>query len=188
VGESTWFDKKVIANGVTTSLYYNNNTQNFVYNWNDPNNAMHYACLRIDKVNATSSGILTDTCTQSMAGTILYNINVYDGQQYTATGYLKFDQNVITDILEIYLENLTKFFQPGDKSVLFLAFLISFSMLLIGLGLSQSIPGSGAVLSNIMMCLGIVICYLLGFWAISLTSLFTLIILNIINFIIAERR
>lgn len=178
IGSSTWFDKKIITNGVATSLYYNNDTHNFVYNWNDPSNSMHQACLRVDIFNSTRSMTLTDTCTESMAGTILYNVDVNNNNKYVATGYLKFDQKIITNILEIYNAIATKF-AIGNTLTVFLAFILSLTLLFLGLRY-------GAIVANILFTLGIAASFLLGFWIVSLTSLVTMIIFNVINYLVVE--
>ena len=178
LGESTWFDNAVVVEGVETSLYFNNLTNNFVYNFNDPSNEMHQACLRVDVYNKTGQYILSDECTTSTAGSILYHITAKNDSRFTGTGYLHFDEDIITDIVEKIFESVEKFWD--FTGMIFYAFILALLFIMMGVW-HPELAHAGLALSSI-------ISYFAGFWHISVMMLGSIITLGIINYYVTRPR
>lgn len=78
--------------GITTSVYYNNATENFVFTWIDPTGNMHMACMRVTNTTYLGTETMSDSCQTSTSGTLLYNLaSPKNDTQYLAMGYLKYD-------------------------------------------------------------------------------------------------
>lgn len=176
-----WFDDFETTLGVITNLYFNNVTNNFVYTWTDPTSAMHQACLRVDEMNRTGKFELNTTCIESASGTILYNIPILNaGSTYTGTGYLKFDFPMITDVVTKIMASPSSFFNISPFMGLFIALLFCITMVMIGLPVPD--------LSLTFLGIGVLICSLLGLWAISLMQVTSIIFLILIQLYIKGKR
>ena len=175
-----WFDDFETTLGINTNLYFNNATNNFVYTWTDPTSSMHFACLKVDEMNRTGKFELNTTCVESTSGTILYNIPILNaGSTYTGTGYLKFDFPMITDVVTKLVTPLSSFFSVYPFMGLFIALLFCITMVMIGLPKPS--------LSITLLGIGVLICSLLGLWAISLMQVTSIIFLIIIQLYLKGR-
>jgi len=176
--DETWYDNYDIVRGVETSLVFNNATYNFRYTFNDPSGAMHEACLKVEKINATETKVIADNCTESTAGTLLVGIGTPPANltgHYIAKGYLKFDQLVLTDFLEKIWQASWKIFKLTDASRgfgLFISFMIVITLTFIGIW--------NPMTAIIMSLVGIVTTSLLGFFELTIGSIMALTVLGLV--------
>jgi len=109
-----WFDNYDIYNGVAYNFTFSNTTKNYVFIWNDPNSAMHLACLKVEQIRSSPSNILINhTCVDSYSGVIIVNIGVnasVSGNTYLGTAYFKFDD--VEPVGSIW----ARFFESGWKT------------------------------------------------------------------------
>lgn len=77
-----------IANGVSYSLTYNNDTTNFRYTFSNNNNAITNTCLKLYKVVNTNDVLWNNTCVTSTAGTILQDVYNTSGTTWKAKVYI----------------------------------------------------------------------------------------------------
>jgi len=176
-----WLDNFGTTLGVNTNLYFNDATQNFVYTWSDPSESIHYGCLRVDKTNDSGKYNLSNTCTESVSATIIYNIPLLEnGTDYIGTGYLRFDDMIITNRVVKSIAAVRDFFRQDPIGSLFIGFLFCLTMLLIG------IPNP--VLSSTLLGFGIILTSTLGLYAISGMQLGSIIMLILIQIYLAGRQ
>lgn len=166
---------------VNTNLYYNEDTNNFVFIWSDPTGDTHYGCLRVDKTNDSGKYSLTDNCTESASGTIVHNIApLSNGTEYIATGYLKYDFEIIVDRVTFTVAKVRDYFRQQPMPSLFIAYLIVLALFLIG------IPNP--VVSSTLLGLGSIITYMMGMLQVSITQIGAIIILILIQVYLAGRQ
>lgn len=175
-----WLDDFSNIFDVNTQLYYNNATQNFVFVWSDPGGEVHYGCLRVVYFNDTGKYIPFDNCTQSASGTIIYNINPQNGTEYIATGYFRYDNEIIAERLAISFEALRDFFTERPLPSLFIAYMLTLVLFLIG------IPQP--IIAESLLGLGIIISFMLGMLSVTLLQIGAVVILIIIQFYLAGRQ
>lgn len=170
-----WFDNFDTTLGVATSLTYNDATQSFTYTWADPNSNMHQGCLKVVKTNRTRETVLSDTCVTSAASTIVQSISaVQNGSNFIATGYLRFEDIIVTDTLVKEFAELFTFSGVGDKRESLFAGMI----LIGGLGLiGVPFPAVGMLL----MALGIIVSFILKIYLIGYGLVVAIIVLFIIQ-------
>lgn len=178
---SDWFTNFDTTLGVTTDLYFNDATQNFVYTWSDASGDMYYACLRVDKFNDTGKYNLSNTCTESTSGTILYNIPVLEnGTEYIGTGYLKYDNEIITDVVSKIVVAARALFRLAPNIGLFLTIMFCVTMFMIGLpnpALSLAFLGVGVMFTSIF-----------GLFYLSWLQVSTIVVLALIQLYIMGRQ
>jgi len=61
---------------------------------------MHYGCLEVTQRTGKKDTILSDSCTLSPSASIVYAITPENGTTFIGVGYMKFDNEFMTDILE----------------------------------------------------------------------------------------
>lgn len=176
-----WFNDFETTLGVNTNLYFNNITNNFVYTWTDPSGLIHQACLRVDKRNDSGKFNLSNNCVTSTSGTIIYNVaTLHNGTEYIGTGYLKYDNEMITDIVSHLVESVRSFFRTNPVHSLFIAFLFCLALLMMGIpnpALSIALFGIGIIFSSIF-----------GLYVISSLQLGSIIVLILIQLYLAGRQ
>lgn len=176
-----WYDDYDTTLNVNTNLYFNDDTNNFVYTWSDPSGLMHEACLRVDLMNDSGKYNLSDSCVEATSGTIIYNIPVLqNGTEYSGVGYLRYDNIVITDIVYKIIEKVRDFFGQDPRLSLFYGFIITLLMFLVGL----PNPAVGVLL----LVVGIIFSAVLGLWQISMLQLGSIVILGIVQMYIGSRQ
>ena len=72
---------------MTYSLYYNNNTENFVATFTKPSGSVEQGCLRVIRRNSTSDLLICETCETSTSATLYCNIGSYDNGTFLAAFY-----------------------------------------------------------------------------------------------------
>lgn len=155
-----WYNDFDTTLGVNTNLYYNNQTYNFVYTWSDPSSSMHQGCLRVDKQNDSGRYNLSSQCTESTSSSIVYNTGEPEnGTSYIGTGYLKYDNEIITDVVWYTVQKVRSFFRLDPMGSLFIAMIFCLTMFLIG------IPNPA--LSILLLVAGVIVSSMLGLWAIT---------------------
>jgi len=97
-----YFANYNIYRGITSSLTYTNSTRNFAYTFSEPTGTIHYGCLKVVRRSVNGDTTVNESCLSTSAGSILVNIgNTTGSNTYIATGYVLFDDNIVTDILTI---------------------------------------------------------------------------------------
>lgn len=173
-----WFGDYDTKIGVNTELNFTNATKNFRYTWVDSSGAMHQGCLEVVKRNRTVENTLYSNCTTSTSATMLYNIGTnVQGNTYIATGYLKFDNEIMTNTLTKTF--LGDFFDPlwnrgaeAKEFGVFLSFLLILALTMIGIW--------NPITAIIMSILGFFIVSMLGFINLGVQGFITIAILGII--------
>lgn len=152
--ETEWFDNYETLFGAVTSLTFNNDTNSFVYSWNDPTSAMHQACLKVVQRNYTHGDtLISDTCTTSTAGSIVQSIGTPSNKSsYIGTGYFKFDLEYITDIYtKVFSDNYNPIKMDATGIFRFSGWLLILAVAAIGL----PFPGLSFILFAITLILTI---------------------------------
>lgn len=176
-----WLDNFGNMLGINTNLYYNNETYNFVFTWSDPTGEMHYGCMRVDKRNNSGKYALIDNCTQTTSGTIIYNIApLYNGSEYIATAYMKYDYEIIVDRIAYKVASIKDYFQEKPLPSLFLAWMFILVMFLIG------IPNP--VIAVTLLGAGTIVTWSMGMVFLPITQIGAIIILIIIQIYLAGRQ
>jgi hypothetical protein len=176
-----WTDDFVISGSVSHNLYFNNATNNFVFTYSDASSTMHYGCLRVDKFNRTGSYNLSDDCLYSASGSVITNIVPSNDTTYIGTGYIKFDNHFVKDIVEVIFKKPLGYFHEKEPGLmLFLAVIIWLSLFLIGL------PYPAVSLA--MFSVAMVVTSLLGLYMISGTMLVGIIFLALTQIYLMNRQ
>jgi hypothetical protein len=181
IGEADWNTDFKITLGVNTMLYYNKTTQNFVYTWSDPAGSMHYGCLRVDKYNLTGSNTLSDTCTLSTSGSIVYHLAEQEnGTRYIGQGYLKFDYHLPTDRVEVVIGAITDLYSTDKFGSLFISLVLCVVFFFVGL--------PNPAISIGLLGVAVIISMMAGMWVMTYLSLGTILFLIIIMIYISGRQ
>lgn len=175
----TWFNNQEIINGVETSLYYNNNTGNFVFNWNDPQLSLHQACLKASKFNNSGFTVLSDTCVESYSGTLYYPITEEPGARYQAQAYFRFDDIIPGPIIEKIFEFVTPQFEKSRLAV-FLGLGLVLTLLVFGL--------FHPFMATLFLVAGVITAFLAHLVVISLAGVSSLVILWGVNEYVLHRK
>ena len=169
------------THSIPASIYFNNVTNNFVYTWTDPTSEMHFACLKVEESNRTGKFELDTTCVESTSGTILYNIPVLNaGSTYMATGYLKFDFPMITDVVNWLVTPSSSLFNISPFIGLIIA--LFFCVMMVMIGLPQP------TVSLTFLGIGVLICSYLGLWAISIMQVTSIIFLIVVQLYLRKNK
>lgn len=176
-----WFDNYDIATNVYHSLTYDNATQKFTFTWSDPNSDMHQACLMVVQRNYSRSRQINETCIESPAGTIIQGIGQQSpGNDYIATGYLKFDDIHILDELLHRVAEYFSFKNIGDKqSGLYFSFILIAGLALVGVPFPFT--------SFALMILGLIGTAAIGMYAISGGLIAAIVILMLVHLYMGRR-
>lgn len=179
--QDTWFSDADITEGVQNSLYYNNDTGYFIFNWNDPSNLINNACLKVTKTNITGHFDISDQCTESQAGTIYYLVTEEQGARYTALSYLRFNNNnnIPLQIKEKFFNIISPSFKDSKMALFLGAFLI---LILFFIGLFNPTIGT------FFLVVGVIAAFLLNFIGLSLAGVSTIVILWLLNEIVLHRK
>lgn len=173
-----WLDNFGTTLNVNTNLYYNEATENFVFTWSDSTGDVHYGCLRVDKRNDTGKFTLSDNCTLTTSGTIIYNIApLNNGTEYIATAYMKYDEEIIIDRISYKVAAVRAYFRERPLPSLFLAWMLTLVLFLIG------IPNP--VIGITLLGVGVIFTWQLGMIMVPLTQIGAIIILIIIQIYLA---
>lgn len=116
--------------GVNYKLYFNNDTNNFVFTYSDTNNVVSQGCLKIYKQTLLSNELYNSSCVPSSSASIVLNIVNESGAVYNAKAYFDFDETpeyFVTSDVKKYEEDTS----AGKLGVLMIVFL-SIIFLLIG--------------------------------------------------------
>ena len=176
-----WIDDFEVAFGVNYNLYFNNASNNFVFTWSDPTSASHFGCLKVDVNNNSGKFTISDTCIESASGTIVYTISSYNGSTFTATGYLKFEINIVLKVIQqVYAAARDFFFKEMPLLSLFISMIIIIALFCIGL------PHPAISLS--LMGLGLIITYILGLFTVTPIFLGGIIFLIMLQLYLASKK
>jgi hypothetical protein len=171
---TSWTDDFVVSDTITSNLYFNNETNNFVFTYSDGSSKMHYGCLKVDKINRTGKYNLSDDCVYSASGSVIASITPSNDTTYIATGYIKFDNEFIKQVLDVVFNKSKAFFSTDQPELmLFLSILIWITLMLIGL--------PHPAISMVLFAIGIVVTSIMHFYLISASMLFGIIILAVIQ-------
>lgn len=176
-----WLDNFDTSLDIYTNLYYNNDTNNFVFTWSDSTGQMHYGCLRVDKLNEQERTTLFDNCTETTSGTIVYNIApLENGTEWIGTAYFKYDEEIIIDRVAFIVAKVRDFFTKMPDGALFIAFMITLTLFFIG------IPNPA--ISSVLLALGAIASYMLGMLQVTILQIGAIAILVIIQLYLAGRQ
>ena len=169
-----WFDQFDTTIGASTDLTFNNDTETFTYTWTDATGEMHNGCLKVVQTNNTGSTTLSDNCIASASSTIIYIIAQAAGNTYVATGYFKYDDIYVTNVLSILISRGNEFFKlKGGKEPLFFAWLLIVALALLGLPFPE--------LSFILMSVGLIGTAALGMWNVTWGLVVAVVLLGFIQ-------
>lgn len=177
-GTQEWYTDFSTTLGVDTNLYFNNDTNNFVYTWADSSGNMHYGCLRVLVLNSTGLFNISDSCTLSSSASIIYTITPKNDSTFRGIGYLKFDLVYVTDIVEkIFGKSFSVGFEKDKNGGLLIGILICLVMFMIPL------PNPVTALSGLE--LGLIVCTLLDLIRMTPLTLGSMVILGVIIMLLA---
>jgi hypothetical protein len=181
IDNADWFTNFETTVGVQTDLIFNNDTNNFVYTWADSSGEMHYGCMRVDKQNDTGRFNLSNSCVASTSGTIVFNIPVLEnGTSYIGTGYLKYDDEIITDTVWKVIDKARDIFQLNPLLSLFITFIFCMTMFFFGM--------PNPTVSLTFLALGVIFSSMFGLYAISGLQVGTIVALILIQLYLGGRQ
>lgn len=176
-----WIDDFEVAYGINYDLYFNNVSNNFVFTWSDPTSASHFGCLKVDVTNDTGKHTISDACIESASGTIVYPISSYNGSTFTATGYVKFEINIVLKVIqEVFAASRYFFYREMPLFSLFISIIIIIVLFCIGL------PHPTIALS--LMGLGMIITFILGLFSVTPIFLGGIIFLILLQIYLAGKK
>jgi hypothetical protein len=113
--------------GMSHSLVYTNETQNYAATWSEPTGESVQVCLRVVRRTSGRDTQIADTCQTSSSGTILVNVNETVGKKtYIASSY------VVINGKEFLLDTITRSFdytyKTFGKSGIFVGFLLTLAL------------------------------------------------------------
>lgn len=115
--------------GVSTSLTFDDTTNNFRYLWSDDANTMSKGCLRVYRERVTGETLINETCLETSSGVVYQAIDNITGYQYRAEAYAYFSEP------GYYLGSLKKNFSsnnPIGTIGLFIVILLTTVFIFIG--------------------------------------------------------
>ena len=161
--------------GITSTITYNNVTNNFRAEYNDANNLGTEYCLRVIRVGR-SNEVIGTVCSSSSAGTLLLNHEVVQGRIYEAELYLKINPG---QTINKFILDLSETFDAGSMGIFLQILLTIFAALVFIYN-----PSVGAILTPFSLILG----RLLGLTTLSWYMITPLLIVGIIIAYLIERR
>lgn len=172
--ETDWYDTYDTSTGISTTLEFNNVTNNFKYEWNTHTGAAREGCLKVVRRNITKDTLLVDNCTSSTAGERIYTIQDTTAT-YLATGYLKFNtkpRTIVTDVLDYIGKSAWKIYDTtgGKRIGIFAGFMITLSLAFIGIW--------SPISSIVLLLLGVIASSLFGLYKIALGATMVLIVMG----------
>jgi hypothetical protein len=142
-------DYMYYRDNITTTISYNNDTGIVSYTWNDASGNVQTGCLEIKKISIISEETFNETCADSSSGTININVsNIDTNYTYTAQGYVKYNPDFLTDIIQIWE---TKKWEDYGNLGLFISYIFIISMFFLGLPFNFSIATIYSIVSMIML-------------------------------------
>lgn len=184
--ETEWFNDYNTVLGTDHELTWNQSgTNSFVFTWSDSSGTLQEGCLKVLSRNTTTETELLDSCTTSVASSIVYPVTIFNCTTYTATSYFKFEENkYAADVSEYKSECDTQIYkkkgEAGKKEVAFYAFLLIFALTLIGLPYP--------VLSYVLFSIGLITTVVMGLWDITWQLVIAIIILGLLHVYKASKK
>lgn len=176
-----WMENFETALGIDYDLYFNEGTNNFVYTYADTASEIHEGCLRVEVLNDTGLFTLSDSCSQATSGTLVYTITPLNGSTYTATGYVKFDDEIILAVEQrIYAAVRDFLYRNNPQLALFINGILLITLFAIGLPFPA--------ISLTLMALHLIIASLLKLWNVAFAVVGGIIVLIVIQLWLLERR
>lgn len=86
---SSYIIGEVNINYLSDSLTFNNDTNTFVYTWNDNTNTVTNACIIVTQYKNGQTTTVYNTCSAGSTGSIIYTVTDTNQTRYTATTYVK---------------------------------------------------------------------------------------------------
>jgi hypothetical protein len=120
VGESFENRGQIIYN-----LSYNYNTNNFRFAFNDPNNLVTTACLRVYKINALSETLYNETCINSASGLILIGVDNSTGNSYKAQCFVSMSPESYLDTIWVSFKDNVDFGSLGVFMIIIMVILFA---------------------------------------------------------------
>jgi len=160
--------------GITASIVYNNDTNNFRAEYNDASNIGSEYCFKVTRIGRTSE-LIDSECTSSPSGVLLINHEVLTDKIYQAEMYLKINpsQSVLVEIFDF-----SEKFDAGDLGLLLQLLLTMF----FGFVFLYN-PAVGSILTPFSLVIG----RLLGLNALDWTMITPLLIVGFIVAYLIER-
>lgn len=163
---------------ITSSITFNNLTNNFRVEYNDANNLGSNYCFKVTEYTRVPT-VINETCTTSSSGVILLNVDVQNNTIYEAELYLKINPYQSINILT-YEHNPFAILEGFTEIGLLLQIIL---MIVLVFAFIEN-PWVGAMLIPISLILG----KLIGFHNISFIYLVPLVVVGfIISFIIRKK-
>ncbi len=176
-----WYDEYDQYKEVTFSLTFNNGTKVFSLFYDDPGLNIDEACLRVMERNISGNIELSDTCSSSQSGSILYDVGdntTTIDKTYVGTAYIKIGADeFMLDVLEVSFDTGWNIYIDKDKNYVGVFMTMLFVIALVFMG---SWSPSVAI---IMGLLGVGIMRILGIYRLSWPIFITLVILGGITII-----
>lgn len=162
-----------------TLLSYNNDTYTYTYTWNDAQNYLAEACLKVERSKYSGKTTLSDECDTAVAGTLTYTFNPNVTGLYTATGYIESSSAYskhITDTEETTIDSGARaiFGQNG----LLMGFFV--------VGTAAAIGAWNPAVSLILTIFVLIGGAMTGIWALSISSIAGIAIIGIIILVKAK--
>lgn len=95
---------------IDTLLTYNTATENFRLDYNDPDSTLSQMCLRVYRLKANDTTMLSESCSVSPTGTILAGLIAVNGTTYEGRAYVTINGD------EIHVDSY-QHFVPANTSV-----------------------------------------------------------------------
>ena len=153
---TNWFNNYDEEIDTTTTLTFNNVTNNVLYTWTTPTSTSRTGCLKVIRRNVTRDEVMVDNCTTSTAGSRLYNIPVLNGT-YIAQGYLEIGgATFVTDVLDIVFPTGWKLHEEDRTYTLFISFMLTAALMFVGI--------FTPITSIVLLLVGLIASIALGFY------------------------
>lgn len=154
---------------VDQTLTYNNNTNNFVYTYNDNNNVLSQACMYVYTMIGATRTLYNSTCSSSVSGTILINAPEVNGTTYKADTYITFDSD------PIFTQSLYKSFaQTLNAGSLGALMVVLLTIVFVGMGIWN------ISVALVLAPMSMILASLIGLWDVGLTVGITFEILGLL--------
>lgn len=155
--------------GITSSLTYDNNTQNFEFSYSDTSGIASQTCLKVVKERGAGSTFVNESCVTSSASTIYVEIQEENESSFYATGYVRNSDGDI-QVLEQISQTFRKAWEVYKLEGVFYSFLIVLTVAMAG----AFHPAAAIVFA----ALGFIGVSLLGWYMVEPALLFSLVLLG----------
>jgi len=156
-------------NQMTTTLNFNNVTNNFIYTFSNPTGLSKEFCLKVTQRKVTADVLVNNTCSSSASGTILVNIGaVPDYATYIASGSVSGSPTLLDKMLEVSISD--EAYKTYGEDAIFMTFFVKLAFAMIGIW--------NPIVAIIMIMLADVVMGIMGIYKLNLMTITTYIIMG----------